>query len=313
MTNRLTCRSWSSACIPLAALGLAALLAGAGLNARTAAAQVAPAQTAEPQRGLGGNAGCTTPDERACIDWSRQVAIAVGTGVPAGFATTAGQKNVTALRAARLDAARNLLELIQGVNLTSDSSLQQAMVASDQVRTSVEGSLNSIREVGNPKYFSDGSIQVRLEASLRQIIPPDLYLGPPQELGAPGSSAAAPAPSNVNAGAAYTGLIVDARGTGVTPCMSPKIYDPDGNEVYGSAYVSRDFAISQGIVGYVKSVDQAQGTDRVKGNPALVKAIAVKGPNKSDLVISKEDAATLRQLAQQQTFLREARVMIVLD
>jgi len=299
MTDLTTRRSRSWACIPLAALGLLALLAGAGLNARSAAAQT----------GQGVDARCTTPNDRACIDWTRQVAIAVGMGVPASFATTAGQKNVTALRAARLDAARNLLELIRGVNITSDSSLQQAMISSDQVRTSIEGSLNSIREVGNPKYFSDGSIQVRLEASLRQVIPPDLYLGAPTQIGGPASSA----PSTVSGAAVYTGLIVDGQGTGVTPAMSPKIYDPDGNEVYGSAYVSREFAISQGIVGYVKTVDQARETDRVKGNPAIVKAISAKGPSKSDLVISKEDAATLRDLAKQQTFLREARVMIVLD
>jgi hypothetical protein len=272
------------------------------------AASAAP-RMADAQGGQAVDVACTTPNDRACVDWNRQVAIAVGMGVPASFATTAGQKNVTALRAARLDAARNLLELVRGVNITSDSSLQQAMVSSDQVRTSIEGALNGIREVGNPKYFSDGSIQVRLEASLRQIIPPEVYLGPQQVSG----PAAPVAPSNVTGSAVYSGLIVDGRGTGVTPAMSPKVYDPEGKEVYGSAYVSREFAIAQGIVGYVKTVDQARESDRVKGNPALVKAVSAKGPSKSDLVLSKEDAETLRTLSQQQTFMREARVMIVLD
>jgi hypothetical protein len=95
--------------------------------------------------------------------------------------------------------------------------------------------------------------------------------------------------------------------------MSPKIYDPEGKEVYGSAYVSREFAIQQGIVGYVKTVDQARENDRVKGNPAVVKAVSAKGPSKADLVLSKEDAEQLKTLSQQQTFMREARVMIVLD
>ena len=288
---------WGFAAVLLAAGGLMSL------------AMASAPRTAGAQAGQSVDVACTTPNDRACIDWTRQVAIAVGTGVPASFATTAGQKNVTALRAARLDAARNLLELIRGVNITSDSSMQQAMVSSDQVRTSIEGALNGIREVGNPKYFSDGSVQVRLEASLRQIIPPDLYLGP-QEVTAP-SAPTASAP--VSGGTVYTGLIVDARGTGVTPAMSPNVYYPEGKEVYGSAYVSREFAISQGIVGYVKTVDQARQSDRVKGNPALVKAISAKGSNKSDLVVSKEDAETLRTLSQQETFMREARVMIVLD
>jgi hypothetical protein len=208
-----------------------------------------------------------------------------------------------------VDAARNLLELIKGVALTSDSTVSQSMVSNDAVNTSIQGELNSIRAVDKPKYFSDGSVQVRLEASLRQVIPADLYAGAPHEIGGP----SAPPPSTVSTSSSYTGLILDARGLGVNPAMSPKVYDPDGREVYGSAFVSRDFAISQGVVGYVKSVDQAQQTDRVKGNPAIVKAVEAKGANKADLVVSKDDAEKLRALSQSQTFMREARVMIVVD
>jgi hypothetical protein len=260
------------------------------------------------QSGQGIDARCTKPDDRACIDWERQVAIAVGTGAPASWAQNAAQKNISAERAARLDAARNLLELIKGVALTSDSTVSQSMVANDAVNTSIQGELNSIRAVDRPKYFSDGSVQVKLEASLRQVIPTELYAGAPRELGAP-----PPAGSSVSTGTNYTGLVVDARGLGVSPAMSPKVYDPDGREVYGSAFVSREFAVSQGVVGYVKSVEAAQQTDRVKGNPAVVKAVEAKGPNKADLVVSKDDAEKLRTLSQQQTFMREARVMIVVD
>ena len=269
-------------------------------------------QTPGQTSGQGIDARCTKPDDRACIDWERQVAISVGTGAPASWAQNAAQKNISAERAARLDAARNLLELIKGVALTSDSTVSQSMVASDAVNSSIQGELNSIRAVDKPKYFSDGSVQVKLEASLRQVIPVDLYVGPPQEIGASGAPVA-PATSSVNTSTSYTGLILDARGLGVNPAMSPKVYDPDGREVYGSAFVSRDFAVSQGVVGYVKSVDQAQQTDRVKGNPAIVKAIEAKGANKADLVVSKDDAEKLRALSQSQTFMREARVMIVVD
>ncbi len=255
---------------------------------------------------------CTTPSDRACVDWDKGVAIAVGTGAPASFAQNAAQKNISALRAARLDAARNLLELIKGVNISSSSTVQSAMVASDTVNTQIEGTLNGLREVAAPKYFSDGSIQIRLETSLRQVIPQSLYVsGPPQELG--GSQAPSAPVSSVSSGGAYTGLIIDARGTGVVPAMSPKVLDPQGKEVYGSSFVSREFAISQGMVGYVKSVDAARNNDRVKGNPALIKAVEAKGANKADLVVSQDDANTLKTLAQQQTFMRESRVMIVLD
>jgi hypothetical protein len=60
-------------------------------------------------------------------------------------------------------------------------------------------------------------------------------------------------------------------------------------------------------------MEQARQSDRVQGNPAVVKAVEAKGANKADLVLSQADADALRTLAQQQTFLREARVMVVLD
>lgn len=260
------------------------------------------------------DARCTQAKEQACVDWNNGLAIAIGTGAPASWARTAAQKNISATRAARLDAARNLLELLKGINLTGSTNVENAMVASDTVSTSIKGRLHGIRPVERPRYFSDGSVQVKLEAQLRQIIPENLYMdsqqGPPRELGAPTGASGA---SALNTGGAFTGLIIDARGTGVQPAMSPKVFDEEGREIYGSAFVSREFAVSQGMAGYVKSIEAARKTDRVKGNPAVVKALEAKGANQADLVLSRADADALRRITQGQNFLREARVMIVLD
>lgn len=262
------------------------------------------------QQGI--EAACTTPNDTACIDWEKGVAYAIGIGAPPPGGGAAS--NPMARRAAKIDGARNLLELIKGVSLNSETNLQNAMVQSDTVTVNITGVLRSLREVGKPKYFSDRTIQVKVSANLREIIPPELLYentgGPPRLLQAPGSL---PAGSSVNPSQSYTGLIVDARGTGVLPAMSPKIFDPEGREVYGSAYVSREWAVSQGVVGYVKTLDAARGTDRVKGSPLVVKALEAKGANMADLVISKADADSIRSIAQRQNFLSEGRVMIVLD
>ena len=277
---------------------------------------VAPA-IAWSQQGF--DARCTQPGETSCIDWNAGIAIALGTGAPASWAKNAAQKNISASRAARLDAARNLLELIKGINISSDTTMQQAMVANDTVQSQIAGKLHSIRMVGQPKYFSDGSIQVKLETALREIIPQELVLGnstgPPRLLEAPSSPplrGGGPG-GGLNPQQAYTGLVIDARGTGVLPALSPKVFDPQGREVYGSAFVSREFAISQGMMGYVKTVEAAVKTDRVAGNPAVIKAVEAKGANKADLVISQIDADSLRAIAQTQKFLQESRVMVVLD
>ena len=109
----------------------------------------------------------------------------------------------------------------------------------------------------------------------------------------------------------YTGLIFDAQSLTFTPSGSVKILDEDGREVYGSAYVSKDWADKHGIVGYAKTLDQAKVNQRVAGNPLVIKAVRVTGPNNKDLVISNDDARRVRDLAKHLNFLDAAKVVII--
>ena len=109
----------------------------------------------------------------------------------------------------------------------------------------------------------------------------------------------------------YTGLIFDAQTLTFTPSASVKILDEDGREVYGSAYVSKDWAEKQGIVSYVKDLAQAKANQRVAGNPLVIKAIKVTGPNNKDLVISNDDARRVRDLAKHLNFLDAGKVVII--
>jgi hypothetical protein len=109
----------------------------------------------------------------------------------------------------------------------------------------------------------------------------------------------------------YTGLIFDAQSLTFTPSASVKILDEDGREVYGSAYVSKDWAEKHGIVSYVKGLDEAKANQRVAGNPLVIKAIKVTGPNNKDLVISNDDARRVRDLAKNLNFLDAGKVVII--
>ena len=109
----------------------------------------------------------------------------------------------------------------------------------------------------------------------------------------------------------YTGIIFDARGSSFVPSASVKIQDEDGREVYGSAYVSKEWAEKQGIVGYAKTLDDAKANPRVAGAPLVVKTLKAAGPNNKDLIISNEDARKIRDLAKNLNFLDTAKVMVV--
>ena len=258
---------------------------------------------------------CTQMGESACVDWDRGVVMAEGLGAPASSAKNTAQKNATALRAAKLDAARNMLEMIKGITLSSSTTMRAAMVQNDTIRTQVQGRLFGLRPSGKPRYFSDGSVSILMEASLRQTIPDEALTSSTgeatREISGPSSGSSGSA--RLDPGKVYTGLIIDARGSGAQPAMSPKIYDEEGNELFGSAYVDQEFVQKHGMAGYVRNLDQALANDRVQGTPAVLKALSSSGANQTDLILSKSDADQLRGLADHLNFLREARVVIVLD
>ena len=116
-----------------------------------------------------------------------------------------------------------------------------------------------------------------------------------------------------NQGDAFTGLIIDATGLGVRPAMAPKIIDENGNEVYGTGYVSRDYAVQIGVVGYEKDLNRAKSNERVTDNPIVVKGIKASGSNKADIVISNMDASNVSASAKNLNFMEQCKVMIILD
>jgi hypothetical protein len=95
--------------------------------------------------------------------------------------------------------------------------------------------------------------------------------------------------------------------------MSPKILDERGQEVYGSAYVSREYAVQQGMAGYAKDLTASQTNPRVTDQPLTVKGLRTEGPGQSNLVISNADADQIRGASENLSFLKKCRVMIVLD
>jgi len=255
-------------------------------------------------------AACSEDGEDNCIDWEKGVAYAVGTGAPAAWLKDTDKRNISARRAAKIDAGRNLLELIKGTQVTSSTTLENRMATSDSVRVSVEGRLQNFREVGKPKYFSDGTIQVRVAASLREVVPADALMdnNPPAAWKDPSRVR-----GDVDTSQTYTGLVIDARGLELIPAMSPRVVDPSGQEVYSAAFVTREYAMNQGVVGYAKKLEKATASERVKGNPLVIKAKASTGQTRTDLVLEAADADALRRLAQTQNFMRECRVIFLLD
>ncbi len=109
----------------------------------------------------------------------------------------------------------------------------------------------------------------------------------------------------------YTGLIVDASDLSFIPSASPKIFDEEGREIYGSAYLDKEWVEKHGVVSYAKSLTEGKANSRVGDNPYIIKAIKVTGFNSKDLIVSNTDAGKVRELAKHLNFLDHAKVVIV--
>jgi hypothetical protein len=254
---------------------------------------------------------------QGAVNWSGGYIEALGIGAPADKSIGKANARPMALRAAKIDAYRNLLEITRGVQVDSTTTIRDFAVESDVINTQVEGLVKGAVVV-NQEYMSDGTVEVRvrmpLYGNLSQVIIPASIekrkdLKPPEAPAAPAPAAVAPAGPPV----AYTGLVVDARGIAARPAMSPRIFDEDGKEVYGSANVDREYAVQQGMSGYARDLTAAQSNQRVTNSPVTVKALKTSGAGKADLVISNADAQQIRASAENASFMKKCRVMIVLD
>ncbi len=253
--------------------------------------------------------------EQGTVDWSQRKIRATGVAAP-NPNMPQGAQRAGALEAAKLGALRNLLQTVKGMVLDSETLVSNAMVESDVIRTRVSGFVQGFTVV-DTRYMSDTSVEVEVEIPLAGIsdvvLPPGKALqgdlgNPNSGYGLPGAGGAPSVPAGV-----VTGVVINAKGLGVVPAMAPKVLDEEGNEVYGSRLVDRDWAVQQGMAGYAKVLNEARANKRVAPNAMVINALKAAGNNKADVVISNADAQALKQAAANQSFLDKCQVVFVVD
>ena len=99
------------------------------------------------------------------IDWVNQKAIASGVGVPMANALNQAQARASAARAAKVDARRNLLEVVKKVRIDSKTRVENFMAVSDVVITRVKGVLQW-SALEDEKFLQDGTCRVVMSVPL---------------------------------------------------------------------------------------------------------------------------------------------------
>lgn len=233
------------------------------------------------------------------INWSQKTITATGSGTFSNASSNAAQARLGATKAAKMDAQRNLLEMLKGVNISAKTTLGSAMASTD-IKAKVEGVVRNF-EVVDTKYFSDGGVDVTIRMSLDgsladAVVPPAI------------TAAASDGGNPTTASSGYTGLILDARGTQVQPALSPRLLDESGKELYSASNVGKDKLHDHGVAAYVKTLDAAKADKRVGAKPLVVHAAKLAPGGKTDLIVAAKDAGQISG-----PFLAEGNVVIVTD
>lgn len=265
----------------------------------------------------------------AQINWSDNVIKVTGTGAPPDKGNPA-QRRLMALRAAKVDAYRQLLEVTEGVHVSSETIVKDFVTESDVIKTQVSGLVKGAQQAGEPRYMSDGSVEVDIQInifggaptpenktdvkasapsgdSLASImIPQEIEKRKTDDIP---STKIAPVTVNEN----YSSVIIDCKGLGIQPAMSPAIFDSDNGEIYfGDLPMDADFVINEGIVSYTTSIVEAKKNERSGSNPLVIKAKKVHGNFKADVIISNDDAKKLIGANEKSKFLNDAKVIFLI-
>jgi len=111
----------------------------------------------------------------------------------------------------------------------------------------------------------------------------------------------------------YTGLIIDAQGLELEQTLYPTIISEQGNEIYSSLFISREFAVQYGVCTYACSLDGAIRKKRIGSHPLVFKGLRKSNNKNASIVISMADTKQIEKILERHIFLKECRVVIVVD
>ncbi len=258
--------------------------------------------------------------ENGAVDWTAGVIEAKGTGVPATYTyyREAQAHHQQTIAEAASKAHHNLLETIVGLRINSDSRVIDIVETYPTIMAQLRGMVQKAPEIEKLRQYQyDGTVvvwsQMNLNGGFSQLIlPPEIRQIEPIKQVLTGNNSTI-RQSRLRSSNIFTGMVVDARGIRAVPVLAPKILDENLEEVFGAAYVSREFAVQHGVARYTTDIWQAKFDPRVSDNPLIVKALKALWPGSCDFIISNADAAKLKSASEHLQFLRECRVIIVLD
>ncbi|MCP4114504.1 MAG: hypothetical protein GY737_03725 [Desulfobacteraceae bacterium] len=251
---------------------------------------------------------CVTPYENGSVNWSTGTIQATGKASPVEKGIDISPDAIPGK--AKQDARRNLIEILTRIAFEKES--EGAPPPGDTIMAGIE-KLAMDAAISEQHFTSDRAMEVTLGTKmfggfLQLVLPEEIGEIPPLRIIPPREEADKP-----SEGKQYTGLIIDARGLGIRPVIYPVIVSEQGDEVYSARFISREYAVQEGVCQYVCTPDHPLVTETAGPAPLVIKGLRKGGKTNRFIVISRSDAETIEKTAERHGFMKQCRVVIVLD
>ena len=255
------------------------------------------------------------------INWTSGTISARGFGL-ASSAVPSGAAFTMAERAAIAVARRNLLELIVGIRIDSETIVENYLVKSDVITSRVQGLIkNAVVQEKSP--LLDGGVEVILALNIwganslvASVVPEN-------------TPASASNQSDESSGP-FTGIIFDTRGLDIQPAAFPSVTDVTGEVIYSQNMISPALLHEASFIQYYVNNPDNQAkffseyllpveeqpqipVPRVGRRPLHIKGLEKSGSLQTDILISREDAQKIRNDPALYNLLKKAKAIIVID
>ena len=246
------------------------------------------------------------------VDWTRGVVVTHvesrvrfdGRGTPvdgeSGTVISLNRGRTDAYRKARDRAVENMVRLIKGIRVDSDTMLSDLLEQNDTAQKRIVSVIESRMKVReSPAGFASSACRAELRIG-------DLLHAVPYSY--PGDDFPVRIDNPIPTG--YTSLIIDTRGFNMEPMILPSIYSEEGLEIYGRYYVDIRYAGRHGIAAYAHDEDEAMKIKGVGRHPYYT--VAVK-EMKGCPVITDRDIRKIFSSGDTVGQLKRCRVIFIID
>jgi hypothetical protein len=222
-----------------------------------------------------------------------------------------------AQRAAYILAERDLAGILSGLYIESSTSFQDAgahefvdKVKAELLRTHVPR--GKVIEQTSPEDFKKtNQVRMTVRFQLSDSIPELMRtLGPHLRQVEKTLPVAVARRKTATSMTAYDGLIVKVPAT-FRPTISPKLYNSEGELVYGANSVALDVLMIQGGAQFTNSTSKAKAELKAHGAKNILTINGTLHPGDKDVDIEDSDAAIVLNANARSNLLQKGRVFIV--